>query len=65
MLEQVFKDSSSKKQRLDQVNHEERTRVSCFFEITAQLPDLNAEQLRALATQMRAFMAQKQKPTVM
>ena len=59
MLEQVFKDSSSKKQRLDQVNHEERTRVSCFFEITAQLHDLNAEQLRALATQMRAFMAQK------
>jgi len=66
MLSRVFQDSKGannpkKKQKLEKpeaVNGDERARVSCYFEITAQLSDLNAEQLRRLAEQMKTIAAQ-------
>ena len=65
MLSRVFQDSkggkNAKKQKLEHpeaVNGDERARVSCYFEITAQLSDLNAEQLRRLAEQMKIIAAQ-------
>jgi len=53
--------NAKKKRKLENpeaVNGDERARVSCYFEITAQLPDLTAEQLRRLAEQVKIIAAQ-------